>query len=698
MPDSLIFHLKRFSYDVATGMRNKVNDRFEFPDAIDMSPYTVEHLMHPKEESDPDIYSLVGVLVHSGNAESGHYYSYIREHPVNPAQSNPWLEFNDADVSRFDPANIPEQCFGGWSEHTLPNMRYPKQWNAYMLFYQRSKCMEDELKRYNPVSLDYPVKVTVPTVLQSTVSLDNDIWIRKYCMFDPEHAVFVRSLLSQLRIINKGFCTDTHLLEKRAFQLSLEHLNQVFSRSKGYEEFDAVLKLLRDFARRCSDCCHLILDALATHESILRNLLLRNPDPQARAKFSNFVFETVKSLRLTNRLLYGLEDHLVDAVSETSVDTNGTFQAITSSLWNMRVCIHQNNRSWDDYFGLLHSLAILGDSECQCMLDLGFLRHCLELLIADQPIAKRVRLENPHFQSYYRLVEKGRKFSLRCAIALLERLMDMVDLTLQPYDVDESRPWNDTGSPISLYEDELLRATSDAAKENSLMVLEKVISQGANPVVIQGFLRKLLCAEPDFGAYGDIQHTISTGINLEPAYLTEPYLYAILTYCEFGPQPSDARMMIRRVAREVDSIGLYGGGEHLAFFTRVRRIRNARVNVSPTLFHRTVLELVPFWAPTLLMYADSQVRKETIQLLHTMVFNHDVQSMDDEQRAEEIEKAGRSLCDACLRRFQEQIIAPGKATDVKTVEDCVEVIKHCLNTYYDQHDSADGEVLLRAEG
>ena len=700
IPDSLIFHLKRFSYDIATGMRNKVNDRFEFPDAIDMSPYTIEHLMYPEEPSVPDNYRLVGVLVHSGNAESGHYYSYIREHPVNPAQSEVWLEFNDADVSRFDPANIPEQCFGGWSDHTLPNMRYLKQWNAYMLFYQRTKRMDEDFQRYSPVPMDRPVKATVPTVLHSAVSLDNDAWIRRYCMFDPEHMGFVKSLLSQLRVINKGFCTDTHILEKRTIELSLEHLNQVFSRSKGCEEFDAILKLLKDSGKRCSKCCHAILDTVTTREPILRNLLLRNPDPQARAKFSGFILECLKSLRLTNRVLYGLEEPMTDVISpsENFPNISGAFQAMVKALWMMRVFIHQNNRSWDDYFGLLQNLANLGDSECQHMLDLGFLRHCLELLIADQPFGKRVRLENPHLQSYYRLVEKGRKFSLRYAIALLERLMDLVDLTLQPCDVDESRPVSDTGSPRSLYEDGLLRAASDATKENSLLVLEKVISQATNPGVIQGFLRKLLCAEPEFGAYEEIQNTILTGINLEPAYLTDPYLNAILTVCEFGPQPSDAKIMIRRVAREVDSIGIYGGAEHLAFFARVRRIRNARVNISATFFHRTVLELVPYWAPTLLMYADPQVRKETINLLHTMVFNHDVQAMDDEQRADEIEKAGRSLCDACLRRFQEQFIAPGKAIDVKTVEDSVEVIRHCLETYYDPHDTADREARIRAEG
>ena len=701
VPDSLIFHLKRFSYDISSGVRHKVNDRFEFPSEINMMPYTSQHLINPEQPLEPDLYTLAGILVHSGNAESGHYYSYIRERPLDPARSNVWLEFNDADVSRFDPSNIPDQCFGGWSDHNIPSMRYIKQWNAYMLFYERAKCIQQEPKRCDPVAIDCPLRVSVPSGLQSIVTLDNDMWIRKYCMFDPEHASFIKSLLTQLRVVNNGFCTESHDVEKKAIETALGHVNQVFSRSKGCEDYDAVLKLLGDIGRRCSDCCHLILEVVATNEPMLRNLLLRNPDAQSRARFSAFVLDIVKSLRLKNRHLYGLEDHVADHISSSdkSADGTGAFQAIANSLWVLRFLIHHSNRSWDDYFGLLLGLANLGDSECQYMLDMGFLRYLLELLVADHTLlGKKLRLENPHFQSYYRLAEKGRKFSLRYAIALLERLMDLVDLALQPYEREGSRSSSDAGCPIAEYEDRMLRAVSDAYKERSLVILDKVIFQAANLAVSQGFLKKLLCAEPEFGAYTDIQYTLLTGINLEPANLTEPYLSAIVTFCEFGPQPSDAKAMIRRVAREVDSIGVYGGAEHLNFFARVRRTRNARVNSSTSYFHRAVLELVPVWAPTLLTYADQQVRKDTIQLLHTMVFNHDIQAMDDEQRAEEIEKAGRSLCEACLRRFQEQIVTPGKTIDVKTVEDCVEVIKHCLRTYYDSQDPAEGEFMSRAEG
>ena len=81
----------------------KFNDYFEFPRQFDMEPFTVEGLAkiegepvendrcddkisdRDKDEDDESkqekpgstVYNLVGVVVHSGQASGGHYYSYI---------------------------------------------------------------------------------------------------------------------------------------------------------------------------------------------------------------------------------------------------------------------------------------------------------------------------------------------------------------------------------------------------------------------------------------------------------------------------------------------------------------------------------------------------------------------------------------------------------------------------------------------
>lgn len=47
-----------------------------------------------------------------GIADSGHYYSYIRERGEKGEEPK-WMEFNDNVVKPFDPKEIPNEAFGG---------------------------------------------------------------------------------------------------------------------------------------------------------------------------------------------------------------------------------------------------------------------------------------------------------------------------------------------------------------------------------------------------------------------------------------------------------------------------------------------------------------------------------------------------------------------------------------------------------
>lgn len=55
----------------------------------------------------------MGVTVHTGTADGGHYYSFIKERNKSAMQHDRWFLFNDAEVKPFDPSQIAAECFGG---------------------------------------------------------------------------------------------------------------------------------------------------------------------------------------------------------------------------------------------------------------------------------------------------------------------------------------------------------------------------------------------------------------------------------------------------------------------------------------------------------------------------------------------------------------------------------------------------------
>lgn len=82
------------------------------------------------------------MLVHSGSANSGHYYSYIKERS---GEKGRWLEFNDRVVKEFDFNNLAKECFGTPPDNNKQKqnsagmhfIQWERSANAYLLFYER---------------------------------------------------------------------------------------------------------------------------------------------------------------------------------------------------------------------------------------------------------------------------------------------------------------------------------------------------------------------------------------------------------------------------------------------------------------------------------------------------------------------------------------------------------------------------------
>ncbi|CAH1960059.1 unnamed protein product [Acanthoscelides obtectus] len=221
LPPVLTIQLKRFEYDFERVCAIKFNDYFEFPRELDMSPYTVRGLAEIEGEiidcdEDPNPpgdtctkYRLTGIVVHSGQASGGHYYSYIRTYSGETGGEMKWYKFDDGDVSECrmgEDEEMKAHCFGGdymgeVFDPMLKRTTYRRQkrwWNAYMLFYTRLDVEEESaLKAMERLTLSGTRKETtlkMPVAIENSIRKQNIKFLHHRSQFSPEYFSFVRKL------------------------------------------------------------------------------------------------------------------------------------------------------------------------------------------------------------------------------------------------------------------------------------------------------------------------------------------------------------------------------------------------------------------------------------------------------------------------------------------------------------------------
>jgi ubiquitin carboxyl-terminal hydrolase 9/24 len=241
LPNMLILSLKRFDLDYNTFETVKLNSRCAFGQTLNMKRYTLEGVealekqSQENQESDamdigndeaalrhiPDEdyeYKLAGVLVHSGVAQGGHYYSFIKDR--NPGASEKWYRFDDEDVTSFDPTSIETECFGGkvkketkWPNGQVHTVESEQFANALMLFYEKVKVTEqppapqtssDEEDGNATEKEETPDKNIVMTsgydVFEPDVSRSNATHRWQSFLFDKHFQTFLRGLLGLCKI------------------------------------------------------------------------------------------------------------------------------------------------------------------------------------------------------------------------------------------------------------------------------------------------------------------------------------------------------------------------------------------------------------------------------------------------------------------------------------------------------------------
>ncbi|TPX26244.1 hypothetical protein DIZ76_011705 [Coccidioides immitis] len=688
IPDNLIFHLKRFDFDVSSMMRSKINDEFHFPERIDMAPFKVEHLSNADAPVEADIFELVGVLVHSGTAESGHYYSYIKERPSRNFGS--WVEFNDADVSRFDPSKIPDLCFGGINDpYHGPNLgpvRFNKVWNAYMLFYQRVFSMEVAQSEYKLSLTDTPVTIPLPLELGNHIAMENELFLRAYCLLDPNHTRFILGLVQLCRKAVLSGGAKNSKLQKAAVYVALDALDQLVSRTKEALSLEQLFAELDLATEENPYAAFWVLEWTANRRFGIRNLLLKCPNTVIRAGFSALLISSLA--RLKDRLA----DPTLEPVRATRYSQEYTIllENILTNLHHLWSGIHLYYRAWDDYFELILSIAKFGEFEVEVILDHGFMLKCLEIIWLDKEDSKKLKC---HYSNYFRLIEKGRKFSLFKLMELLYLLFNYIDWSLPPSAEMQQRTNQNGKFSMSVDEADLI---CPLGRHKELAIVRKIIEQQANPAVTRQILRLLVELPSPNVLLDSVYKAIEEGLASEPSALIVPFLEATLVFCEFAPDAERILGLVDFAIKSVETLD-DAGAEFIGFLRGLLEIQNNKVGQDDAWFWCLVLERTPEWGPCLLLFEDQAVRTGAYEFLQQLIFSKEDEELPEPHR-QYYQKIGRGLAQACLEKLQALYlggVSSPLTINARLLEAITLVVNHCTETYFDENENEEDLEFLQ---
>ncbi|VIO89329.1 Uncharacterized protein BM_BM2 [Brugia malayi] len=306
LPPYLTIQLKRFDFDWERDSPQKYNDYFEFPIDLDMMPFTVhglaqaegevskEELTHSSvtdsgrgtsERASPEAndiygvagtstsevklvdndtkYCLRGVIVHSGQANGGHYYSFIRSEE----DSGRWFKFDDVDVTEWhlNKEEMQSMWFGGeYITETFENSsshyqkkRQKRWWNAYLLIYEKisatgasvvsssvelttscSSTQPSHSSSNSPLSLDKKIGAMsistrirqMPPKLEALVRGKNTCAMHERSQYTSNYFQFIRDICSRavrmitrmnLELQDDYYLLTTKLLSKFLFSTGL---------------------------------------------------------------------------------------------------------------------------------------------------------------------------------------------------------------------------------------------------------------------------------------------------------------------------------------------------------------------------------------------------------------------------------------------------------------------------------------------
>ena len=322
------------------------------------------------------IYELVGILVHTGTAESGHYYSYIRDsRPRNtvPDPMTEWYEFNDSEVKPFRIEDMDQYCFGG-ADATYELDYYPepapfKTYSAYMLFYRK----RPKVIGMSPVPLE---RQLLPAEIVSKVQKTNDEFIRRYVYYGDDFSAFVAKMLRSMPRNEKASMKDCefgelddHDGDMYPLQLGLEVYRLIISRMEFKSPQEKFCTALKSAVRSSPTARHYFYFWLKTTPDCIRELLLSNMNAKARLQSAQLIAMSLTADEVVKPRFHDREN----AFHNFEI---GTVCSTINDIGSLVYTAGDNWRTWNEYFEALALIArdpdwarymIQEDMLCNCL-------------------------------------------------------------------------------------------------------------------------------------------------------------------------------------------------------------------------------------------------------------------------------------------------------------------------------------------
>ncbi|XP_072031378.1 LOW QUALITY PROTEIN: ubiquitin carboxyl-terminal hydrolase 34-like [Amphiura filiformis] len=376
LPEILSFNTMRYTFNMVTMMKEKVNTHFSFPVQLDMSGYTEEALMgdthaeatsSKSEDQSQYLYDLIGVTVHTGTADGGHYYSFIKDRTHSSEDQNRWYMFNDAEVKPFDSAQLAAECFGGeMTTKTYDSVTdkymdfsFEKTHSAYMLFYQR--CEPGDTKPKVPQEQT----VELSKELAEWIWCDNMHYLRDRYIFDHNYMHFMWQVCSYL----PSTLPEPPQVQLHASKLTTSFVLETLIHAREKPTMLQWMELMTKQFRTCQAACEWFLDYMSKDDWWPQQILIKCPIQTIRQLFQRLCVHVIRQLREKHAPLY--LHPIVDGeeVEDLPSEEIGDFSCVTRFIKKLLTVLEHGVRPQckhlTEYFSVLIDFAKIGDDEAQ---------------------------------------------------------------------------------------------------------------------------------------------------------------------------------------------------------------------------------------------------------------------------------------------------------------------------------------------